>query len=175
MRPFYAVATLSLVGAIVLAGQSAMAQKKKKEPAPEATPVATVTPAIVGPGPDIAIVESETIVEAGGCGVDDPLIKGTIAIKNRGNARAERLLAKPISAVYLPENLDIKDEDIVPNALQPNELFSTDILAGKGAVKDDRGFKGKRKVFIIVDPYNAIHETNESNNVIVREVTFNCK
>lgn len=173
MRPFYSVAALSLVGAIVLAGQNAMAQKKKKEA--EVTPAAVVTPAVVGPGPDIAIVESETVVEAGGCGVDDPLIKGTIAIKNRGDARAERLLAKPIAAVYLPENLDIKDEDIVPNALQPNELFSTDILAGKGAVKDDRGFKGKRKVFIIVDPYNAIHESNESNNVIVREVTFSCK
>ena len=172
MRPFYAVAALSLVGAIVLGGQDGMAQnKKKKEPAPETAAAAVVT----GPGPDIAIVESETSVSAGGCGVDEPLIKGTIAIKNRGDARADRLLAKPISAVYIPENLDIKDEDIVPNALQPNELFSTDILAGKGAVKDDRGFKGKRKVYLIVDPYNEIKESNETNNVIVREVTFNCK
>jgi hypothetical protein len=147
----------------------AQAKKKTKEPA------AAAATAPAGPGPDIAIVEAETTVEAGGCNVEDPLIKGTIAIKNRGNARAERLLAKPISAVYIPENLDIKDEDIVPNALQPNELFSTDILAGKGAVKEGRGFSGKRKVFIVVDPYNEIKESNETNNVIVREVTFNCK
>jgi hypothetical protein len=165
MRPFYAVAALSLVGAIAFGGMEVMAQAKKKaEPTPPPAP-----------GPDIVLVEAETNVKAGGCGVDDPLITGTIAIKNRGDARAERLLAKPISAVYIPENLDVKDEDIVPNALQPNELFSTDILAGKGAIKDGRGFKGERKVYIIVDPYNAIAESNENNNVIVRTVKFNCK
>lgn len=145
-----------------------MAQTKKKK---EAEPAAVAT----GPGPDIVLIDSETIVEAGGCGVDEPLIKGTIAIKNKGDARADRLLAKPISAVYIPENLDMKDEDIVPNALQPNELFSTDIIAGKGAIKEGRGFKGPRKVFVIVDPYNAIAEGNENNNVLVRTVTFNCK
>ncbi len=172
MRPFYAVAALSLVGAIVLGGQDGMAQaKKKKQPEPEPAPVAVTT----GPGPDIAIVDSETVVEPGGCNVDDPLIKGTIAIKNRGDQRADRLLAKPISAVYLPENLDVKDEDIVPNALQPNELFSTDILAGKGAVKDNRGFNGPRKIMIVVDPYNEIKESNELNNVVVRTITFKCK
>jgi CARDB protein len=167
MRPFYAVAALTLVGAIVLGGQDGMAQKKKGEPA--AAPVAT------GPGPDLIIIDSETVLQAGGCNVDEPLIKGTIALKNRGDARAERLLAKPISAVYIPENLDVKDEDIVPNALQPNELFSTDILAGKGAIKEGRGFKGPRKVLIVVDPYNEIKESNENNNVITRTITFNCK
>src|SRR5688572_7941927 len=107
MRPFYAVAALSLIGAIGCGAMDASAQGKKKgaEPAPAAAPAK--------PGPDIVLIESETIVEAGGCGVDDPLIKGTIAIKNRGDQRAERLLAKPISAVFVPENLDVKDEDIV--------------------------------------------------------------
>jgi hypothetical protein len=167
MRPFYAVAVLSLVGAIALGAQDAMAQAKKKAAEPAPPPAA--------PGPDLILIDAETTVEAGGCGVDDPLIKGTIAIKNRGNARADRLLAKPISAVYIAENLDVKDEDIVPNALQPNELFSTDILAGKGAMKDDRGFKGPRKVLIVVDPYNEIKESNETNNVIVRTVTFKCR
>jgi hypothetical protein len=167
MRPFYAVAALSLVGAIAFGAMDVVAQGKKKGAEP--------APAPAKPGPDIVLIESETTVEAGGCGVDDPLIKGTIAIKNRGDQRAERLLAKPISAVFVPENLDVKDEDIVPNALQPNELFSTDILAGKGATKDGRGFTGPRKVMIIVDPYNAIPESNENNNVVVRTVTFKCK
>jgi hypothetical protein len=144
---------------------SAQNNKKKKE---EEKPVAAA------PGPDLQIIDSETVIKAGGCGPDDALVTGTIAIKNRGDARAERLLAKPISAVYIPENLDIKDEDIVPNALQPLELFSTDILAGKGAVKEGRGFKGERKVFIVVDPYNEIPESNEKNNILVRNVKFNC-
>lgn len=170
MKRFYAVAALSLVGAIVLgARDGSAASKKKNEEADRSAPAAAAH------GADIAIVESETFVKAGGCGIDDPLITGTIAIKNRGDARADRLLAKPISAVYIPETLDIKDEDIVPNALQPNELFSTDILAGRGAMKEGRGFAGKRRIYLVVDPYNAIPEANERNNVIVRDVTFNCK
>jgi hypothetical protein len=140
--------------------------KKKKEEKPAAAPAA--------PGPDLQIIDSETVIKAGGCGKDDALVTGTIAIKNRGDARAERLLAKPISAVYIPENLDIKDEDIVPNALQPLELFSTDILAGKGTMKEGRGFKGDRKVFIVVDPYNEIAESDEKNNILVRTVKFSC-
>jgi CARDB len=168
MRLFYAVAALSLVGAIVLGGQDGMAQKKKEQ-APAPAPVAT------GPGPDLVIIDSESVIEAGGCNLDEPLIKGTIALKNRGDARADRLLAKPISAVYIPETLDVKDEDIVPNALQPNELFSTDILAGRGAVKEGRGFNGPRKVLLVVDPYNEIKESNETNNVITRTINFKCK
>lgn len=151
----------------VSAADLASAQNKKKKE--EEKPAVAAAPA-----PDLQIVDSETVIKAGGCGKDDALVTGTIAIKNRGDARADRLLAKPISAVYIPENLDIKDEDIVPNALQPLELFSTDILAGKGAEKNNRGFKGERKVFIVVDPYNEIPESNEKNNIIVRTVKFNC-
>lgn len=157
------LAALFAVSAADLA--SAQNNKKKKE---------EEKPAAAAPGPDLQIIDSETVIKAGGCGKDDALITGTIAIKNRGDARAERLIAKPISAVYIPENLDIKDEDIVPNALQPLELFSTDILAGKGAEKKNRGFKGERKVFIVVDPYNEIAEGNEKNNILVRSVKFNC-
>jgi hypothetical protein len=158
------LAALFAVSAADLA--SAQNNKKKKE---EEKPAVAAAPA-----PDLQIVDSETVIKAGGCGKDDALITGTIAIKNRGDARAERLIAKPISAVYIPENLDLKDEDIVPNALQPLELFSTDILAGKGAEKGNRGFKGERKVFVVVDPYNEIPESNEKNNIIVRTVKFNC-
>lgn len=156
---------IALAGLIAIAGADlAAAQAKKKQPeAPQP------------PAPDLVIIDSETVIKAGGCEVGDPLVTGTIAIKNQGDARADRLLAKPISAVYIPETLDIKDEDIVPNALQPLELFSTDILAGKGAVKTGRGFEGKRKVFVVVDPYNEIAEKNEKNNILVRTVTFNCK
>src|SRR5687767_10481298 len=69
--------------------------KKKKE---EEKPAVAAAPA-----PDLQIIDSETVIKAGGCGKDDALITGTIAIKNRGDARADRLIAKPISAVYIPE------------------------------------------------------------------------
>ena len=160
--------TLAALFAVSSADLSyAQNNKKKKE---EEKPVAVA----LTPMPDLQIVDSETVIKAGGCGKDDAIVTGTIAIKNRGDARADRLIAKPISAVYIPENLDVKDEDIVPNALQPLELFSTDILAGKGVEKNNRGFKGERKIFVVVDPYNEIPESNEKNNIIVRTVKFNC-
>ena len=157
---------IALAGVIAILGADLVAAQNNKKKQEEA---------VKTPGPDLIIVDSETVIKAGGCEVDDPLITGTIAIKNQGDQRADRLLAKPISAVYIPETLDIKDEDIVPNALQPLELFSTDILAGKGATKTGRGFEGQRKVFVVVDPYNEIAERNEKNNIIVRTVTFKCK
>jgi hypothetical protein len=170
MKFFWKSAALTLAALFaVSAVDMSYAQNNKKKKEKEEEQVESKTPM-----PDLNLVDSETVIKAGGCGKDDPLVTGTIAIKNRGNARADRLIAKPISAVYIPENLDIKDEDIVPNALQPLELFSTDILAGKGAEKGNRGFKGERKVFIVVDPYNEIPESNEKNNILVRTVKFNC-
>ncbi|WP_125461784.1 MULTISPECIES: CARDB domain-containing protein [Rhodomicrobium] len=161
---------IALAGIIAVLGADLVAAQGKKKHEEETSKETSKTPA-----PDLVIVDSETVIKAGGCDVGDPLITGTIAIKNRGDARADRLLAKPISAVYIPETLDVKDEDIVPNALQPLELFSTDILAGKGVVKTGRGFEGQRKVYVVVDPYNEIPESNEKNNLIVRTVTFKCK
>ena len=156
----------------VTAADLSYAQSKKKK---EKEKVEEQQPESKTPMPDLVIIDSETVIKAGGCGKDDAIITGTIAIKNKGNARADRLLVKPISAVYFPETLDIKDEDIVPNALQPLELFSTDILAGKGAEKNGRGFNGERKVYIVVDPYNEIPESNEKNNLLIRTIKFNCK
>jgi CARDB len=171
------VGTLAMV--LALAAGDADAQTKKKKKVVKKAPVAAapaVVAAPVGPdAPDITIIPDQTEVNVGAC--DDPseILNGTVAVKNSGRARAERLLVEPIVAVYVPELLDLKDEKLVPNSLAPKEIFSTDFHIGKGKIKAARGLVGKRRVYVVVDPYNKIPEGNEQNNILVREVTFNCK
>lgn len=171
-----AVSVLGVIAVALAAGTGdAEAQTKKKKKKVIKKPAVVVAPAPDLPGPDITIITDQTEVNLGSCGVGDQLISGTVAVKNSGKDRAERLLVEPIVAVYIPEMLDLKDEKLVPNSLAPKEIFSTDFHIGQGKIKDKRGLNGKRKVYIVVDPYNKIPESNEQNNILVREVTFKCQ
>ena len=163
---------------MVFGASDAFAAKKKKAKKPATVPVVKVVPVSTTTDPtlpDLIILPAESDIQAGGCNPDDPLFSGTIAVKNNSKIRADRLITDPLTAGYLPEALDIKDEDIVPNSLAPKEILSTDVLAGKGRTKDNRGFNGKRTVYYVVDPYNKIREGNETNNLLRMEVTLTCK
>lgn len=128
------------------------------------------------PAPDISYIKTEISLKVGGCGVDDELVTGTIGVKNYGNARAERLLAEPVVSVLIPDiGFDLKDDKLVPNSLAPNEIFSTDVHIGKGKIKDLRGLNGVINVYVAVDPYNKIPESNERNNLLKVPLTFKCK
>ena len=166
---------------MVFGAADAFAAKKKVVKKP-AKPVVTVDQPVAAQTtvgdptlPDLIILPAESDIQAGGCNPDDPLFSGTIAVKNNSKVRADRLITDPLTAAYLPENIDIKDEDIIPNSLAPKEILSTDVLAGKGREKVNRGFNGKRTVYFVVDPYNKIKESNETNNLLKMEVTLSCK
>lgn len=163
--------------ALSLASVDAMAAKKKGKGVYRGPKVVVVKPAPVptAPGPDLIVLPDQTELTAGGCGVNDELISGTVGVKNQGTDRAERLIVEPIVTVWIPEMLDMKDDKLVPNSMAPKEIFSTDVHIGKGKIKTGRGLVGKRKIYIEVDPYNKINESNEQNNLLVRELTFNCK
>jgi CARDB len=170
------VSALAIAGAVLsIAAFDANAAAKKRyvpKPAVPATPI-VVVPA--GPGPDIVVLPDQTEMTVGGCGVNDELITGTVGVRNQGKDRADRLIVEPIVSVYVPEMLDMKDDKLVPNSLSPKEIFSTDVHIGKGKIKAGRGLVGVRKVYIVVDPYNKINESNEQNNLLVRELKFDCK
>ena len=167
----FAVAAVALSMSV---GDASAAKKKKIYRGPVVVkPLPVVVP--TAPGPDLVVLPDQTELTAGGCGINDELISGTVGVKNQGNDRAERLIVEPIVSVWIPEDLDMKDDKLVPNSMAPKEIFSTDVHIGKGKVKTGRGFVGKRKIYIKVDPYNKINESNEQNNLLVRELTFNCK
>ena len=171
------VSLLAVAGlALAVASGDALAAKKKVYYAKKPAPVVTkLPPPPTAPGPDLIVLPDQTELTVGGCGVNDEVISGTVGVKNQGNDRAERLIVEPIVSVWIPEMLDMKDDKLVPNSMAPKEIFSTDVHIGKGKIKTGRGLVGKRKVYIEVDPYNKINESNEQNNLLVRELTFNCK
>ena len=168
------VSALAVVGAVlsITAFDASAAAKKKYIPPKVVVPVVVAPTA---PGPDIVVLPDQTELTIGGCGVNDELISGTVGVRNQGKDRAERLIVEPIVTVYIPEMLDMKDDKLVPNSLSPKEIFSTDVHIGKGKIKTGRGLVGVRKIYISVDPYNKINESNEQNNLLVRELKFDCK
>lgn len=175
----YLVAGVSMLAvaafAVTIGAGDAMAQKKKKYVPPK-KPAVVVAPVVpTAPGPDLIVLSDQTELVVGGCGVNDELISGTIGVKNQGTDRAERLIVEPIVSIWIPEMLQMKDDKLVPNSLAPREIFSTDVHIAKGKIKAPLGLVGKRKVYMAVDPYNKINESNEQNNLLVREVTFACK
>ena len=182
MKKFCAagVSVLALAAvALSLAATDASAAKRRVvrkavAPAVAATPAPA---AIAAHGPDLIVLPDQTVltVNPKGCDVNEELFGGTVGVKNQGDLRADRLIVEPIVTVWIPEMLDMKDDKLVPNSLAPLEIFSTDVHVGKGRIKAGRGLVGKRKVYIMVDPYNRIAETNELNNLLVREMVFNCK
>jgi hypothetical protein len=165
--------SVCLVAALLAVGTGAFAKKDKKEKKTEPPPPAKEE--IGPPLPDLVILPDETKVEFGGCEKGDPLIKGVVAIRNSGKERAPPLLLSPLTVGYIPENLNIKDEDIDPNSLKPGEILTKEITAGKGEEKNNRGFNTKRKIYVVVDPYDRVAESNETNNLLVREVELKCK
>jgi hypothetical protein len=170
------VSALAVAGAVFsMTADDASAAKKKYVAPKKAVVVVPVVVAPTAPGPDIVVLPDQTEMTVGGCGVNDELISGTVGVRNQGKDRADRLIVEPIVTVYIPEMLDMKDDKLVPNSLSPKEIFSTDVHLGKGKIKAGRGLVGKRKVYISVDPYNKINESNEQNNLLVRELTFDCK
>ena len=170
------VSALAVAGAVLsIAAGDASAAKKKYVPPKKPAVVVPIVVAPSAPGPDIVVLPDQTELTVGGCGVNDELISGTVGVRNQGRDRAERLIVEPIVTVYIPEMLDMKDDKLVPNSLSPKEIFSTDVHIGKGKIKSGRGLVGVRKIYITVDPYNKINESNEQNNLLVRELKFDCK
>ena len=165
--------------AVSMLSTDAFAAKKRPAPKP-ATPAAAAAPAAApasAHGPDLVVLADQTTltVNPKGCEPNEDLFSGTVAVKNQGDGRADRLIVEPIVSIYIPDMLDLKDDKLTPNSLAPLDVFTTDVHVGKGKAKEGRGLTGKHKVYILVDPQNKIAETNEQNNLLVRELTFNCK
>ena len=180
MKKFF-VAGVSIVAvaavALSVASSDALAAKKRRAVYRPKAPAAAPAPVITANGPDLIVLADQVdlTVNPKGCDVGEELLSGTIGVKNIGNGRADRLIVEPIVSVWIPEMLDMKDDKLVPNSMAPKEIFSTDVHIGKGKIKAGRGLVGKRNVYIMVDPYNKIAETNEQNNLLVKQVVFNCR
>jgi len=174
---FVAGVSVFALAAVALSMASSSADAAKRRPVYRPKPVVAAPAPITAHGPDLIVLadQVELTVNPKGCDVNEELFSGTIGVKNIGDGRADRLIVEPIVSVWIPEMLDMKDDKLVPNSMAPKEIFSTDVHIGKGKIKSGRGLVGHRKVYVMVDPYNKIAETNEQNNLLVKDLVLNCK
>ncbi len=103
--------------------------------------------AVAGPAaaePDLLIVQEESVVTAGGCGVDEPLARASIVIKNAGESSARavggivNMLAKSLVLVYVPEYPDLRGRAFELALLGPRDQESIEVVVGLGKVKEGR-------------------------------------
>lgn len=117
--------------------------------------VAAAAAAVIATAPaaqadaDLVIVQSDSRIVAGGCGVNEPLATGLIVVKNEGDGRANRKFgvidrfARSLVAVYVPEHLDMIDRVYERAILEPKDQESVSISIGRGVVKAGRFLDGE--------------------------------
>lgn len=94
--------------------------------------------------PDLVINTRDTYVQPGGCGKDEPVATGRIAIKNQGTDTAEvnvaDRLTRSMLVVYVPENIDMIDKRPERAKLEPFDQQGIAFRLGDGIQKKGRNF-----------------------------------
>ncbi|MDX2309384.1 MAG: peptidoglycan-binding protein [Hyphomicrobium sp.] len=94
--------------------------------------------------PDLIIQQVDTDLKFVGCEVNQPLVEGTIVIRNNGdseaNLREASDLFRSFVAIYNPENIDLIEKDTKRTKMEPKEQRSITISMGGGKVKKGRNY-----------------------------------
>lgn len=88
---------------------------------------------------DLVILRKQSKVEFVGCEKDQPLIRGTIAVKNIGQSKAAWLPTRVMLGVYVQEAPDIREEARWLAVLSPDEIQSKEFAIGEKITKVARG------------------------------------
>lgn len=94
--------------------------------------------------PDLVINTSDSVIQAGGCSKDEPLVTGRVAIKNQGTDTADvnvaERLTRSMLVVYVPENIDMIDKRPERSKLEPFDQQGIAFELARGIVKRGRNF-----------------------------------
>lgn len=94
--------------------------------------------------PDLVIQKSDTDLKFVSCELGEPLVEGTIVIRNSGdtdaNLREASDFFRSFVAVYNPENIDLIEKDTKRTKMEPKEQRSISISVGRGKVKKGRSY-----------------------------------
>ena len=95
-------------------------------------------------GSDLVIQADDTELKFVGCEVNQPLVEGTIVIRNSGdsaaNLREASDLFRSFVAIYNPENIDLIEKDTKRTQMEPREQRAIKISVGAGKVKKGRNY-----------------------------------
>lgn len=94
--------------------------------------------------PDLVINTKDSYYQAGGCGKDQPVATGRVAIKNQGTDTADvnvaDRLTRSMLVVYVPENIDMIDKRPERQKLEPFDQQGIAFSVGDGILKRGRNF-----------------------------------
>lgn len=136
--------------------------------------------AIVQPGqgnaaddlPDL-VIRSVELEATGKCNAFQPIVTGTLVIKNVSDVRAPLVVGAPLFEVFDVDDQSFFDKDFRPlESLAPGETATARVRVGAFRNKD--GVTGVRRFVAIADPEDRIKESNERNNSYFVRVRVNC-
>jgi len=143
-------------------------------------PLFVLATAIAQPGgaaasderPDL-VIRSVELEATGACNAFQPIVTGTLVIKNISDVRAPLVVDAPLFEVFDVDDRSFFDKDFRPlESLAPGETATARVRVGALHVKD--GISGVRRYIAIADPEDRIEESNERNNSYFVRVRVDC-
>jgi hypothetical protein len=122
--------------------------------------------------PDL-VIRSVELEATGKCNPFQPIITGTLVIKNISDVRAPLIVDAPLFEVFDVDDESFFDKDFRPlESLAPGETATARVRVG--AFRDKDGVTGVRRLVAIADPEDRIEESNERNNSYFVRVRVDC-
>lgn len=122
--------------------------------------------------PDL-VIRSVELEATGKCNPFQPIVTGTLVIKNVSDVRAPLVVDAPLFEVFDIDDRSFFDKDFRPlESLAPGETATARVRVGAFRVKD--GLSGVRRFIAIADPEDRIEESNERNNSYFVRVRVDC-
>ena len=122
--------------------------------------------------PDL-VIRSVELEATGKCNPFQPIVTGTLVIKNVSDVRAPLVVDAPLFEVFDVDDESFFDKDFRPlESLAPGETATARVRVGAFRNKD--GVTGVRRFVAIADPGDRIAESNERNNSYFVRVRVDC-
>jgi len=122
--------------------------------------------------PDL-VIRSVELEPTGKCDPFQPIVTGTLVIKNVSDVRAPLVVDAPLFEVFDVDDNSFFDKDFRPlESLAPGETATARVRVG--AFRNKAGMTGVRRFVAIADPEDRIEERNERNNSYFVRVRVDC-
>jgi len=122
--------------------------------------------------PDL-VIRSVDLKATGNCDPFQPLVTGTLVIKNVSDVRAPLIVGSPLFSVFDVDDESFYDDEARPlESLAPGETATARVRIG--ILRDKRGVTGVRRFVAVADPDDRIEESDERNNSYFVRVRVDC-
>ncbi|MDX2287477.1 MAG: peptidoglycan-binding protein [Hyphomicrobiaceae bacterium] len=130
------------------------------------------TPTLVRADPDLVINIADTFIRPGGCGLNEPIASGRIAIKNQGTTTANlgvtERFTRSMLVIYVPENVDMIDKRTEREKLDPFDQEGVEFELASGIVKKGRHFGRPPSALVDYKPATGNPEQDRARTLAIQ-------